>query len=177
MQIDGVNYSLNMSFGSSSQSYGAEYAYDNGIIAKRYLDVSTELVDAKTVNDSAGENEKYVQIKLAQSEGTVWHDFIIADSVIKNLSKKDNKFTVRIYNASNENVMVTLAIKYGGKFKTRSTNELLPGMNEISISKMESLKWGAIKQIESVRFIVDPEVPRAAARDCLYFVDMSVYQK
>ena len=69
------------------------------------------------------------------------------------------------------------AKKYGGKFKTRSTNELLPGMNEISISNMESLKWGAIKQIESVRFIVDPEVPRAAARDCLYFVDMSVYQK
>lgn len=177
VEIDGRTYSINMSFGSSSQSYNAEYAYDNGIITKRYLGVDTELVDAITVNPSAGATEKYVQIKLAQSESTVWHDFIIEDEVITKLSKKDNKFTVRIYNASSENVMVTLAIKYNSKYKTRSTNELLPGMNEISISNIESLKWGTIKKIESVRFIVDPEVSKAAARDCLYFVDMSVYQK
>jgi len=171
-------HTFNMDFGSSSQSYDAVYAYNNGIVKERYLGVDTQLVDARTVNPKAGETEKYLRIDLSEATSTIYHDFIIVDkNVVNKLSAADNRLSITLYNATDEDINTTLAFEYGnnlGRYRSWSSWELKPGLNEISLSNMESLKWHSIKYINSVRLIVGKENDPACS---LYFVDMSVYQK
>ena len=172
------DFSFRMSFGSSSQSYDAAYAYENGIVKERYLGVTTELVDAKTVNPNADDEEKYLRIDMSPATQSIYHDFLIADkNVINKLSAADNRLSITLYNPYDVKISATLAFEYGnglGRYRTWSAWELQPGLNEISLSNMESLKWKSIKYINSVRLIVGGLGDSACS---LYFVNMSVYQK
>ena len=173
----GTVYGLNLSFGSSSTSYNAKEFDENEYITERYVKVKTKLVDAKTVNPDAADGEKYLQIKLDDAEKDVYQDFLITGSVVTSMSEKDNKCVIRIYNVSENEVNVKLALKYESKdeYKTWSNYTLKSGMNEIALNNMEGLRWKSIKSIKQFRLIVGKEGDKA--RDYLYFVDMSVYQK
>ena len=167
-----------MSFGSSATAYDAAYVFENEIIATRNVPVTTELVDATTVNSQAAATEKYIRLHLAEATTSAQDFLLVDDSIIKALDKTVDKFTVRIYNASADTLSGQLLMKYGKNLKTFSKYadiEIKPGMNVFSINNFAGFRWSDIKYIDSVRVMVGEKGD--AARDCLYFVDMSVYKK
>lgn len=175
--VDGVEYGFALGFGSSATTYDANYAYTNSIITKRNISVSTALVDALTVDPTAAAGVKYVQLSLGEAT-TSAQDFLITDKNIKALSDKDNKFMLRLYNATDMEVKVELLLEYGSSLKSYNTYQtytLKPGMNTLSVNNLEGFNWKKRKYINSLRIIVgtkgDP------ARNWIYFVDMSVYKK
>lgn len=178
VEVDGKTYSVTMSFGSSATAYDAAYVFENEIIATRNVPVTTELVDATTVNSQAAATEKYIRLHLAEATTSAQDFLLVDDSIIKALDKTVDKFTVRIYNASADTLSGQLLMKYGKNLKTFSKYadiEIKPGMNVFSINNFAGFRWSDIKYIDSVRVMVGEKGD--AARDCLYFVDMCVYKK
>ncbi len=178
IETGGRSYAFEMDFGNSAIGYDAQYVYDNGVIQKRQISVSTgEPVLATTVNPAASADEKYLQLLLGEAVGVEQDFLLVDDNVIRKLSAADKKFVVRLYNASDVEIKVQLKIKYdnGSKgYSSYSSLELKPGENSLVISGLDSFRWQKLKEIESIRIVIGE--PDDAARDCIYFMDMSVYR-
>ncbi len=184
VEIDGNTYSIQMNFGSGATTYDAAYAEDNGVIQTRNIQVTTEMVAATTVNPDAAADEQYMRLYLAEAPKNSKQDFLLVDdNVIKKLDETVDKFVIRLYNASTDTIESQIMIKYGKNLKSYATYaniELVPGMNVLTISNFAGFKWKDIKYIHSLRVAVGNEVDYeqgSAARDYLYFVDMTVYKK
>ena len=175
VDVDGVKYAISMSFGNSAVGYDAQYIFDNDVVQKRYVTVSTELVDAKTVNAGAENGAKYLQLHLGSAEVVAQDFLLVDDNTIAKLSKADKKFTVRLYNASDETISAELLLKYesDGKYSSYTTLTLKPGENVLEVNNIDSFNWAKIKSILEVRIIIGSKGD--APRDCLYLMDMSVY--
>ena len=175
VDVDGKEYALSMSFGNSAVGYDAQYIYDNDVVQKRYISVSTELVDAKTVNESAADGVKYLQLHLGAADAVAQDFLLIDENTIAKLDKEDKKFTVRLYNASQETISAELLLKYesDGKYSSYTTVTLKPGENVLEVNNIDSFNWAKIQSILEVRIIIGAKGD--SPRDCLYLMDMSVY--
>ncbi len=180
VDVDGQTLGFGMSFGSSSVNYNAQYANDNNVVQTRtqVMPVTTKLVLAQSVDSTAQAGEQWLQLSFVKADKKVAQDFLLVDdNVIKNLSVEANKFVIRLYNSSQETLSAELLMQYGKSLNTYTKYESLqlkPGMNVISINNIDGMKWHDLKYINRVRINVGKVGDEA--RDCLYFVDMSVYK-
>ena len=176
VDVDNKTYGFTLSFGNEASTYNATYANEKGVVQKRYVDVTTELVNANTVNPDAAATDKYIQVKLAAATEQVRQDFLLVDpSVIRELDKTVNKVVIRIYNASNEKVSGELSLRLGNKkYSNYGSIELAPGMNTLTIGGFAGMRWHEIQYIDYFRIIVGEL--NDGARDTLYYVDMTVYK-
>jgi hypothetical protein len=176
VDVEGKTYGFTLGFGNEATTYGAQYAFDKGVVQKRGLDVATELVDATTVNPEAAATDKYIRLTLAAATDKVRQDFLLVDNaVIRALDKTVNKVTVRIYNASSETVAAELSLRNGNKrYSNYGSVDLAPGMNVLTVSGFEGMRWQDIQFIDCFRIIVGQV--NDDVRDCLYYVDMTVYK-
>jgi hypothetical protein len=169
--VDGKTCGFALGLGSSVENYNANYAYTNGIITKRNISVGTSLATP------TGLSEQYVRLSLGNAT-TSAQDFLIKDNVIKGLSAEDNKLLIRLYNDSDTEIKAEMLLEYGqklGSYNSYSTITLKPGMNTFALNNLEGFNWAKRKFINSIRIIVGAKGD--AARDFIYFVDMSVYKK
>ena len=175
VDTDQTTIQLKMNLGSGAMSYNAEYAFTNGIIQKRSIDVSTQLVDAITVDANAKDGQKYVQITLGEAKTAV-HDFLIIDEVIKQIGEDDDKLVIRLFNAG-QPVAIELMIRNGNdqSYVTKETMTLQTGMNSISLNNLYGFNWNKIKFIENLRIKVGEKGD--AERNDIYFVDMALYKR
>lgn len=173
----GKKLTLDMSFGSASETYDARYAFDNDMIKRRSSassTVATQLVDAAGVNEEAAADEKYVKISLGAATSSA-QDFILDSSVIKGINAEDDKLIIRLYNAGAE-AELELMIRQGSdsKYVSKSITTLAPGMNNLILSGLGGYNWNKIKSIENVRIRIGAKGD--AARDDIYFADMTLYK-
>ena len=178
VEADGKSYGIEMGFGSEATSYDAVYVNENGVIQTRNIAVTTELVDAVTVDPTAAAGQKYIHLLLAEATTSAQDFLLVDDGVIKALDATVDKFVIRLYNDSEETLSAQIMLKYGKNLKTFATYaniELTPGMNILTVSNFAGFRWSDIKYIDSLRIAVGEKDD--AARDQLYFVDMTVYKK
>jgi hypothetical protein len=144
------------------------------MITERFIEVSTELVDGKSVNTQAADGEKYVKIALGAAEGAI-HDFLIVGDVIENISSEDDKLVIRIYNPGAP-VDVEIMTRNGSdkKYISKEKLSLQTGMNSLSLNNLYGYNWSKIKYIENVRIRLGADGDAATS---VYFVDMSLFKR
>lgn len=166
------------SLGSGASDYKAEYLYDNNAIQERLVSVDTALVDGTSVNANATAGEKYIHLTLGEATQAA-QDFILRDdNVIKKLGVEDDKLVIRLYNTSDQVIQLEILMDYGqqvGQYYRAMQVELKPGENTITIGNLSGYNWKKRKYINSIRFIIGAKGDKA--RDCLYFINFTVYKK
>ena len=172
-------YGVQMDFGKGAIAYGAEYLYENDMIVKRRTDIEVcAPTDATSVNPNANIGDKYLQIKMSEAKETA-QDFLIVGDVIKAIGKNDRKLVIRLYNNSSNTVKTTLYVKYQYDGKQQgydayaSDISLTPGENTFVINGLDSMLWQRLVRINEIRFAFGAKGD--AARDYIYFMDMSVF--
>ncbi len=183
IDVDGETLGFKLELGVSAQGYDAQYAFDNAVISSRKSNVNaskveTSLIDAITVNSNASADEKYVQISVGKAnDALLKSEFVLKDSAIKAIDGTCKKFTIRLYNSSSEKIVAGLSIKYGNNlrlYSQYSTFELNSGENVVVISGLDTFKWRQLKHIEEIK--IELGQPGDPARDCIYFMDMTIYK-
>lgn len=174
----GKTYGFAFSFASTSTNYNAQYFYDNSVVQKRYGDVSTKLVNPADIVGEAVAEDKWLQLSLAKSEKATQDFLLVDDKSIKKLHEGADKVVIRIYNASAETISSEVLIEYGndlGAYASYETIQLKPGYNTVTIGNLSAKNWKEFKYINRLRMTIGEKGD--AARDFLYLVDMSVYEK
>ncbi len=182
VEVDQNILGFRLELGNSAQGYDAEYAFNNNVISRRNnvnaSTVETVLVDATTVNPNALDGEKYVQIKMGQTNNdNLKSEFVLKDSSIKSIDGTCKKLAIRIYNSSSESIDAGLAIRYGNNLRLYSVYSdfvINSGENVILIAGLDSFKWRQLLYIDEIK--IELGKPRDPARDCIYFMDMSIYK-
>ena len=181
VDVNGKKLVFELDLGASAQGYDGVYAFENSVIAKRNnaaaSEVSTVLINAKSINPDASADEKYVQITLGQTQKeNVKSDFVLRGDVIEQIKGDCKKFAIRIYMTSDEDTDAVLSIRYANSkaFSAYSQTVLKKGENVLLISGLESFRWNELKNISEIRIEIGN--PQDAERNDLYFMDMSVYK-
>ena len=103
-------------------------------------------------------------------------EFVIKDAAtINKIGKQTDKVLINFYNATNNNVDITLDIEYGNEpgFARYGVYTLTPGMSVVSLNNLNAVQWSFVKSIERIRITVSDK--GAPAFDGLYIADMSIY--
>ena len=181
VDVNGKKLVFELDLGASAQGYDGVYAFENSVIAKRNnaaaSEVSTVLINAKSINPDASADEKYVQITLGQTQKeNVKSDFVLRGDVIEQIKGDCKKFAIRLYKTSDEDTDAVLSIRYANSkaFSAYSQTVLKKGENVLLISGLESFRWNELKNISEIRIEIGN--PQDAERNDLYFMDMSVYK-
>ena len=91
---------------------------------------------------------------------------------------EDDKLVIRLYNSSNQEIQLELLMDYGeklGQYYHIKDVVLKPGENTITIGNLSGYNWKKRKYINSIRFVIGEKGDMA--RDCLYFINFTVYKK
>lgn len=194
VEADGASISFGMGMSSSSTVYNAEYFYNNEIISKpqgdlsfrRWPEVTLSLVDATSVNANAAAGTKYIQCAMTAGY-QYYHQTLefVDDNTIRKMGTQTDKFVMELYNGSQEEMMLDIMFEYSNEenvFTTFITDQFKPGLNSYSVNNMYAMNWAKYGNISRVRirfYTLDEEGNKVlnAARDDIYFVGMSVYEK
>lgn len=170
-------YKFDFTINSSAQNFDAEHFFD-GQIREHKVGVTQSLVDASTVVE--GLTGKMIKLDFEADDGADSQIIHISDkkSIMK-IDKTCDKFTIKIYNPSNETISCNLLIEYSGDpgiyNELKRGINIEPGMNDITLTNIAGYNWSKVKNFKTIRLTFGDQSAVDPART-LYFVDFTIYK-